>query len=115
LFEAFKGGGSVEGTLVPLKYDIVIFNPPYLPSDSREPKSSKIATTAGKKGNEIILRFLQQAKFYLNKNGKIFLITSSLSEDVDFSSLGYLAKEIGCEKLFFERLCVWELTQSSNF
>jgi len=90
-------------------YDILVFNPPYLPSDSREPKSSKIATTAGKKGNEIILRFLQQAKSHLNKNGKIFLITSSLSEDVDFSSLGYLAKEIGCEKLFFERLCIWEL------
>ena len=109
LFEAFKGGGSVGGTLVPLKYDIIIFNPPYLPSDSREPKSSKIATTAGKKGNEIILRFLQQAKSHLNKNGKIFLITSSLSEDVDFKKMGYEAKEIGCEKLFFERLCIWEL------
>jgi len=91
------------------RYDIIIFNPPYLPEDSREPKNSRTATTGGKKGNEIILRFLQQAKSHLNKNGKIFLITSSLSEDVPFSSLGYKAKEIGCEKLFFERLCVWEL------
>lgn len=109
LFEAFKGGGIVGGTLVPLKYDLIIFNPPYLPEDSRETGDSKIATTGGKKGNEIILRFLIQAKNYLNKDGKIFLITSSLSEDVDFSSLGYDAREIGCEKLFFERLCIWEL------
>ena len=65
--------------------------------------------TAGKRGNEIIIKFLQQAKTHLNKGGKIFLITSSLSEDVDFIQLGYEAKEIGCEKLFFERLCVWEL------
>jgi len=38
------------------------------------------------------------------------LITSSLSEDIDFEKLGYKAKEIGCEKLFFERLCILELT-----
>jgi release factor glutamine methyltransferase len=91
------------------KYDLIIFNPPYLPEDAREPRGSKKQTTAGKKGNEIIIRFLQQAKNHLNQDGKIFLITSSLSEDVDFSFLGYNAKEIGCEKLFFERLCIWEL------
>jgi len=96
------------------KYDLIIFNPPYLPEDAREPKSSRKDTTAGKKGNEIILRFLQQAKSHLNKNGKIFLITSSLSEDVDFVSMGYEAREIGCEKLFFERLCVWELKPTTN-
>jgi len=92
------------------KYDIIIFNPPYLPEDSREPKSSRKQTAGGKKGNEIILRFLQEAKNHLKQHGKIFLITSSLSEDVNFENLGYDAKEIGCEKLFFERLCVWELT-----
>jgi release factor glutamine methyltransferase len=91
------------------KYDLIIFNPPYLPEDSREPKSSKLATTGGKKGNEIILKFLENAKNYLKVDGKIFLITSSLAEDVNFEKLGYNAKEIGCEKLFFERLCIWEL------
>jgi len=91
------------------KYDIIIFNPPYLPDDAREPKNSKTATTGGKKGNEIILRFLKQAKDYLKIDGKIFLITSSLAEDVNFEKLNYKAKEIGCEKLFFEKLCIWEL------
>jgi release factor glutamine methyltransferase len=99
LFENIKG-----------KYDLILFNPPYLPEDSREPKSSRKQTTAGKKGNEIILKFLQNAKNYLKQDGKIFLITSSLSEEVDFKHLGYDAKEIGCEELFFERLCIWELT-----
>jgi HemK-related putative methylase len=92
-----------------MKFDLIIFNPPYLPEDSREPKDSKTATTGGKKGNEIILKFLKQAKNFLSKNGKIFLITSSLAENVDFQKLGYKSKEIGCEKLFFERLCIWEL------
>ena len=91
------------------KYDLIIFNPPYLPEDAREPKSSKLETTGGKKGNEIILRFLKDAKNYLKIGGKIFLITSSLAEDISFKKLGYESKEIGCEKLFFERLCIWEL------
>ena len=88
------------------KFDIIIFNPPYLPSEKYDDGGD---ITGGKKGNEVIIRFLQEAKNHLNKNGKIFLITSSLSEDVSFSLLGYDVKEIGCEKLFFERLCVWEL------
>jgi release factor glutamine methyltransferase len=91
------------------KYNLIIFNPPYLPEDSREPKSSRLATTGGKKGNEIILKFLKQAKNFLSEKGKIFLITSSLAENVDFKKLDYKSKEIGCEKLFFERLCIWEL------
>jgi release factor glutamine methyltransferase len=90
-------------------YNIIVFNPPYLPEDSKEPQDSRISTTGGNKGDEIILRFLNEAKNYLEKEGKIFLITSSLSEQIDFQELGYKAKEIGCEKLFFERLCIWEL------
>lgn len=114
LFEAFKGGLNVKGNLVPLQFDLIIFNPPYLPEDKAserfEPKDSQVSTTGGKKGNEIIIRFLGQAKDYLKQNGKIFLITSSLAEPVDFKKFNYDEKEIGCERLFFETLCVWELS-----
>ena len=95
---------NIEG-----KFNLIIFNPPYLPRDSDEPEESAISTTGGIKGNEIILRFLKEAKNHLEENGKLFLITSSLSEDLYFEESGYEAKELGCEKLFFERLCVWEL------
>jgi len=91
------------------KFNLIIFNPPYLPEDKNEPKDSKIITTGGKKGNEIIIKFLKQAKNYLKKDGKIFLITSSLTGRINFFDFDYKVKEIGCEKLFFERLCVWEL------
>ena len=93
------------------KFDLIIFNPPYLPEDKEnlEPEDSKLATTGGKKGNEVIIRFLEQSKDHLNAFGKIFLITSSLAEKVNFEDFGYIEKEIGCEKLFFESLCIWEL------
>ena len=95
------------------KFNLIIFNPPYLPHDPREPKDSQLQTTAGKKQNEIILRFLKTAKDYLEQDGKIFLITSSLSSEINFQELGYIEKEIGCEKLFFERLCLYELVRKT--
>ncbi len=96
LFENIKG-----------KYDLIIFNPPYLPEHEHDKQPD---TSGGKKGNEIINKFLSQAKSYLNGNGKIFLITSSFSGEIDFEKYKYNFKEIGCEKLFYERLCIWELT-----
>src|SRR3972149_3945925 len=60
---------SVKG-----KFDVIVFNPPYLPLDEREPKDSRTATTAGVLGNEIIIKFLKQAGNHLANGGKIFLI-----------------------------------------
>ena len=91
------------------EFDIIVFNPPYLPLDEREPKDSRTATTGGKKGNEIIISFLKKAKNHLANGGKIFLITSSLSKDIDFIAFGYNAEVINEKKLFFEKLTVWEL------
>jgi release factor glutamine methyltransferase len=89
-------------------FDIIIFNPPYLPLDKEEPKSSRAETTGGKKGNEIIIKFLEQAREHLTQEGKIFIITSSLPPNINFSGLGYSSKEIDSKKLFFEKLFVWE-------
>ena len=91
------------------KYNLIIFNPPYLPKDKRESKDSQIQTTGGKKGDEIINKFLKYAKNHLEPDGKIFLITSSLSPEINFKELGYKEKEIGGRRLFFEELKVWEL------
>ena len=90
------------------KFDLIIFNPPYLPLDKNEPKSSRIATTGGRKGNEIIIKFLKQARNFLTRGGKIFLITSSLSPNINFNKLGYKAREIANKKMFFEKLSLWE-------
>jgi len=89
------------------KYNLIIFNPPYLPEDSAEPKDSAIATTGGKKGGEIINLFLHQAKKHLTKDGKIFLLTSSLTKGINWK--GYKKKSIARQKLFFEELFVWEV------
>ena len=108
LFEAFKGRLIVKGNLVPLQFDVIVFNPPYLPIDKKEPKSSRVTTTGGLYGNELIIKFLKQAGKYLNRGGRIFIITSSLARGVNFRGLGYKAKEVSSANLFFEKLSVWE-------
>lgn len=90
------------------KYDFIIFNPPYLPKNEKEPEDSQTATTGGKKGSEIINRFLKNARKYLNKNGKILLLTSSLTNDINW--LDYNKKKIAEKKFFFETLYLWEIT-----
>ena len=89
-------------------YDLIVFNPPYLPENRKEPKSSQIATTGGELGSEIINKFLEQAKDHLNPNGKIYLLTSSLTKGIDWK--GYNKKLLAKKKLFFEELYAWEVT-----
>ena len=89
------------------KFDLIIFNPPYLPLDLREPKNSRIATTGGLKGSEITNRFLTQSKKHLAKNGRIFLVSSSLTKGIDF--LNFKRKIVARKKIFFEELRVWSL------
>ncbi|MDP3917149.1 MAG: methyltransferase [Nanoarchaeota archaeon] len=88
------------------KFDIIIFNPPYLPRDKREPKDSVLATTGGLQGNEIITEFLKQAKKHLEKDGKILLAYSSLSGDIPSISrfLGYTLEIISKQSFDFETI-----------
>lgn len=89
------------------KFDCIIFNPPYLPEDEDEDDESKLITTGGVKGSEVINEFLVKAKKHLKKSGRIYLLVSSLSKGIDY--LDYKKKLIQEKKLFFENLEVWEL------
>jgi release factor glutamine methyltransferase len=94
------------------KFDLITFNAPYLPRDPREPKDSQIATTGGKRGDEISIKFLTQAKKHLNKNGKIFLLISSLTPMDKIKKLH--PNIVARKKISFEELLILEFTASSN-
>ncbi len=94
------------------KFDLIILNPPYLPEDKREPKDSRLATTAGKEGYELINKFLIQATNHLNKQSSILLLFSSLSKPKTIlkhaKQLGYNYKLLETQKIPFEELYVYE-------
>ena len=88
------------------KFDLILFNPPYLPEDKFD---KGLDTTGGKNGSEVINKFLIQAKRYLNKNGKILILTSSLTKKINWQI--YSKKKLAEKRIFFETLYVWELSR----
>ena len=100
LFENIKG-----------KFDFIFFNPPYLPKEEGLGKISKWIV-GGKKGYELALKFLFQAKEYLKDNGKIFLILSSLSSPKIFENKikkYYSYQILKRLKFFFEEIYLYEI------
>lgn len=87
------------------KFDLIIFNPPYLPDNKFDKEAD---TSGGNNGSKIINEFLKQAKHYLNKNGKILLLTSSFTKGIGWQDYG--KKLLGEKRIFFEELYVWELS-----
>lgn len=90
---------SIDG-----KYDLIVFNPPYLPGEDEESSMPGSETWyGGKKGIEVSQRFLRKCGDHLKEGGDALVVASSLS---DFESLiEEFSLEIVDEKrLFFEQL-----------
>jgi len=90
LFEPVKGQ----------KFDLIIFNPPYLP---KEEKYTEKKIDLSYNSSETLERFLKEYKKYLNKNGRALIINSSIS------GVKVEGKVIAEKKLPFEKLEVIEL------
>lgn len=95
------------------KFDLIIFNAPYLPEDKYDKKPD---TTAGKKGYEIILKFLRKSKKFLNSKATILLLFSSLSHSDKIlayvKKLGFKAHLLNEQDMgMFERLFVYKISK----
>lgn len=65
------------------KFDLILFNAPYLPSESFEGKTwIEQAWTGGADGRAVIDRFLDDFSQYLKENGRVLLMQSTFA-DVD--------------------------------
>jgi len=94
------------------KFDLIAFNPPYLPKDEFD---QEIDTTGGEKGDEIALSFITAAKNYLSEEGKILLLISSLTPtekiEAEIRKQNMKKQIITKKKLFFEELKVWLISK----
>ena len=89
------------------KYDVIFFNPPYLPEDKLEDSESALATSGGKTGSDVINKFLLEVKNHLSPNGRVFVLTSTLTKGIKWPESK--RAPVAEKKLFFEKLVVWEL------
>jgi release factor glutamine methyltransferase len=91
-------------------FDVVAFNPPYLPSE----KIVDVAVDGGENGIEVAKEFLKDARRVLKKDGKILVLLSSESSTDLFRRYsldnGLSIRQVGVSSMFFEKLFVFELT-----
>ena len=90
------------------KFDVVLFNTPYLPTDNDDVVDGDLnyAFDGGSNGRKVIDLFLNELPNHLNDGGKVQLIQSSLSgndKTLDFlDRLGFVGEVAISEHFFFE-------------
>lgn len=93
------------------KYDLIMFNPPYLPKDGLDYDDElKLSWEGGDTGIEVTDRFLEGLGSHLSEEGRALIIQSSLSmppHGPSFTSFGLKGRAIDEKPLFFEKLYVY--------
>ena len=90
------------------KFDVILFNTPYLPTEEDEVLDNTInyAFDGGLNGRKVIDLFLNEVKNHLNDGGIVQMIQSSLSGNDETLSkldeLGFIAEIGASEHFFFE-------------
>jgi release factor glutamine methyltransferase len=94
------------------EFDLVIFNPPYLPTseEERSPGWINSALDGGLNGRDVIFQFLEQLRSHLSCRGRALLLISSID---GLQEIGEKARAEGLqvslkatERCFFEQLHV---------
>lgn len=98
------------------KFDLVIFNPPYLPTSENEHqgKWEDLMLDGGSDGRRTIERFLEQVGELIAPGGKVLLLVSSYTGIPEVCDLmeqtGLRVEIISQSRYFFEQLVVLEGT-----
>jgi len=98
------------------KFDLILFNPPYLPTSDKERSSGwlNLALDGGPCGRDVINGFLEELGDHLAPGGRALILVSSLTGLKDVEEKARLeefdARIIAQERYFFESLYVLKLT-----
>lgn len=109
----FRKGDLFEPISTEENFDLIIFNPPYLPVRNKEKIETdlSLAVDGGKDGRMYIDRFLKEFENYLKKDGRVLLVQSSLAGKEEtlkkFEEKGFRVKTKE-EKFFFENIYLFK-------
>ncbi|HMK53502.1 MAG TPA: HemK2/MTQ2 family protein methyltransferase [Methanobacteriaceae archaeon] len=101
--------GDLFEPVVGKKFNLIIFNTPYLPTDEDEKKDDlNAAWDGGSDGRKVIDRFLSGILDHLEDKGRLFMVQSSLSDVAktltSLEQMGLNASVIATKKCFFEEI-----------
>jgi release factor glutamine methyltransferase len=99
---------STEGE----KFDLILFNTPYLPTDEDERIDDELeaAWDGGPDGRLVINRFIEDLPTHLNPKGRVQLVQSSLADNEEtigrLIEKGFEVSITASERYFFEEVVV---------
>ncbi|MBW2968106.1 methyltransferase [Candidatus Woesearchaeota archaeon] len=98
------------------KFDTIIFNPPYLPEQTGELWELSTNISGGKHGYEIIEKFLADVNDYLEPNGQVLLLFSTITgkhkvEDLITGSM-MSWEPLNKQSIMFEQLHVYRIVKT---
>lgn len=98
-------------------FDVITFNPPYLPEEGAPSTWMERAWSGGADGSEIVVRFLADAWKFLAPGGRIYIILSSFGS---IRSVLRMAKErydvemVEENHLFFESILAYRMARKKD-
>jgi len=97
------------------KFDTIIFNPPYLPEQEGELWELKTEIAGGRKGFELIERFMDHVNDYLEPNGQVLLLFSTITGKMKVESIieqhMMEFEQLNKLNIAFEQLYVYKITK----
>jgi release factor glutamine methyltransferase len=97
------------------RFDVVIFNPPYLPTKKADLTGDRwldASVSGGRDGKEFIRLFMNTVGYHFNEKGRAYILVSSLAGKVDLGRDGFESKVIASVHLGFHDLEVHEIWRS---
>ena len=104
--------GDLFGPVKDEKFDLILFNTPYLPTDEDEIVNDELdaAWDGGKDGRSVIDRFIKDLSAHINPRGHVQLVQSSLSNVEEtigkLMEINFEVTVTASERFFFEEVVV---------
>ncbi|MCX8169244.1 MAG: methyltransferase [Candidatus Methanomethylicia archaeon] len=100
-------------------FDIIVFNPPYLPASEYDKylfEEEKLSLCGGPNGRIIIDRFLNEFSSIIKNFSEVFILQSSLSNHMKtiekLINLGFNVSIVFEKKFFYEKLYLFKVTKN---
>jgi release factor glutamine methyltransferase len=102
---------DAASALCNIKFDLIVFNPPYIPNSLIRVDKS---VDGGPTGIEVSIHFLKTAIDKLANDGKILILISSLTDTKKLAAFNsknnLIMRKVAQKELFYERLQIFELS-----
>jgi release factor glutamine methyltransferase len=98
-------------------FDVIVFNPPYLPDEGTPSTWMERAWSGGADGSEVVVRFLDDAWRFLAPGGRIYIILSSfgsIRSILRSAKQRYDIEMVEEKHLFFESILAYRMSPKTS-